>query len=385
MFLDSRSAQEVNKLDFAQDPSAPDFADLSPQKRRFTLPSTPDHYLNWDLDSLLANAAEVMSDNDDESQMIISDDESSHSDSSGPALSPILQATEDNDVAAEELMPDYSNTNSNIDAISLEPGGTATVTEATSSDFSPDPGSPVYHPQDDAEPISPVRSFDPKPYCDITTSPTFRSEEVHLPRKGFSHLNPLLIVLQSHMPCLLISKDDIYLIQRPLDSARDHVDLVQTMRHPLHPQDPNDYIGHYDRQCFHTQIPELGVFIIGSPVGRAAIFSLTKLRKPRPADHGKSVYGYGFHLEYILPFSAHDETNIWSSTTHPQCPRAMLMGVAVGPVQGMFDEVRENGEVGPRRDRRWRLLMYYTDHSVLSFEIARKRVGQEPGLGDLVV
>jgi hypothetical protein len=142
------------------------------------------------------------------------------------------------------------------------------------------------------------------------------------------------------------------------------------MRRPLHPGLQDQKLASYDRHCYSTHIPELGIFIIASPVGRAAIFALTKSRNP---------ITYGFQLEYILPFASGDENEI----TSPEFSNSRLVGVAAGPVQGSFDLPGERG-TGPK-GRRWRLLMYYMDHTVLSFEISRKRAGGDVGLGDLIV
>jgi hypothetical protein len=66
-------------------------------------------------------------------------------------------------------------------------------------------------------------------------------------------------------------------------------------------------------------------------------------------------------------------------------PHARLIGVAVGPMQGTFDNTieREDGD-GPQC-RRWRLMMYYTDHTVLSYEISRQRATESPDVSELVV
>jgi hypothetical protein len=142
------------------------------------------------------------------------------------------------------------------------------------------------------------------------------------------------------------------------------------MRRPLHPDPWDQTVGSFDRHCFSTQIPELGIFIVASPLGRAAIFALTRARETDM---------YSFNLEYMVPFSSGTEEEVVS----PVDPRTRLIGIAAGPVQGMFDRC---GLEGKRpRERRWRLLMYYTDHTVVSFELARRRGKGEPGLGDLVV
>lgn len=111
----------------------------------------------------------------------------------------------------------------------------------------------------------------------------------------------------------------------------------------------------------------MGIFIVASPTGRAAIFALTRSHS---ADKG---YHYGFHLEYILPLNKNEPMIL-----NQHHPPKRLVGVAVGPVQGML------GRDG-RGDRTWRLMMYFTDHSAMSFELKRKRVKGTPSLGDLVV
>lgn len=151
-------------------------------------------------------------------------------------------------------------------------------------------------------------------------------------------------------------------------AAGDEPDHTLVMRQPLHtgPWRPNPVSA--DRLCFSTQIPELGIFIVASPSGRAAIFALT-----RSHDASKG-FTYGFHLEYILPFVRGNENVVIGQ--HQSQKR--LVGVAVGPIQGMLG--RDSGS-----DRMWRLMMYFTSHEVMSFELKRKRAEGTPGLGDLVV
>lgn len=104
-----------------------------------------------------------------------------------------------------------------------------------------------------------------------------------------------------------------------------------------------------------------------------------------PAEDGEGLQ-YGFKLEYLLPFEAGRDTQVYDVPQPYNEPPARLVGVAVGPVQGMFDEPDDQGdELWAMRPRRWRLLMYYTDHTVLSFELAKDRDGESPGLSELVV
>jgi hypothetical protein len=164
----------------------------------------------------------------------------------------------------------------------------------------------------------------------------------------------------------LITKDDIFLLQSPF-SGPNRVEPVLTMRHPLHPSLPPIDASH-DRHCFSTQIPELGIFIIASPIGRVAIFAITKILV------AEEEWKFGFELEYILPFEKDNEECV----TGDKDAARRLVGVAASPVQG------SEGLEGSGRDMKWRLMMYFTDHEVMSWEIGRKR-GEDVGLGELVV
>jgi hypothetical protein len=199
---------------------------------------------------------------------------------------------------------------------------------------------------------------------------------------------------QISSPLLIVTKEDIYLYQRPLDYASDQSDYIVTMRRPLHPADlhiPCLFIpGSHDRHCYTTQIPELGVFIIASPHGRAGVFSLTRA----PGHESPQTTGrpqFSFQIEYILPFRNGDDRKVWD------VEGARLIGVAAGPVQGMLDDaerrvgVGEEGNGGDRYDeqppskRRWRIMMYYTDHTVLAFELGKKREGGALDVEALIV
>ncbi|KAG9197876.1 hypothetical protein G6514_000768 [Epicoccum nigrum] len=225
-------------------------------------------------------------------------------------------------------------------------------------------------------------------YCEVITSFTL-ARQVRTP---FPNPKPQTDThqLQINSPLLIVTKEDVYLYQRPLDYAGDHSDYIVTMRRPLHPNDlhiPCLFIpGSHDRHCYTTQIPELGVFIVASPNGRAGVFSLTRAPgHANPQASGRPQFG--FQLEYILPFADRDGRKVWD------VEGARLIGVAAGPVQGMLDsESGVGGEGGGgglyeerRGKRRWRVLMYYTDHTVLAFELGRKRGGVDVDVEALVV
>lgn len=88
-----------------------------------------------------------------------------------------------------------------------------------------------------------------------------------------------------------------------------------------------------------------------------------------------------------MPFDNSDENKIWDVNG------ARLIGVAAGPVQGMLDKFDEPGSddeevLGSNEKpgaRRWRVMMYFTDHTVLAFELGRKRGVETPEVEDLIV
>lgn len=95
---------------------------------------------------------------------------------------------------------------------------------------------------------------------------------------------------------------------------------------------------------------------------------------------------FGFRLDHLLPFERQiGELGLGEAGNR-------LVGIAVGPVQGMLDQP-EGAEMGERTRspgaRRWRLMMTYDNHTVLSYELGKYREREDtddaPGLADLVV
>ncbi|EUC43178.1 hypothetical protein COCMIDRAFT_38851 [Bipolaris oryzae ATCC 44560] len=181
-------------------------------------------------------------------------------------------------------------------------------------------------------------------------------------------------------PFLILTKEEFFLVQRPfVPDTKSTTSRIVSMRRPLHPGEWIPSLATQDRHCYFSQIPELGIFIVGSPIGRAAIFSLYWTR-----DEGSVHRRYGFKLEYLLPFKQENENQISGA------PIGRMIGVAVSPVQGLFDgpgggDASAEREQGVRLPRRWRILMYYMDHTVLSFELSKPRESESPDLEELVV
>jgi hypothetical protein len=110
-----------------------------------------------------------------------------------------------------------------------------------------------------------------------------------------------------------------------------------------------------DRLSFQTNIPELGILIVGSPKGRVALLSLGQssweVRRSKPV--------FFYRLDAILPLKSQEDRG-----ERPEC---RLAGIAVSPLQGQLAR-----SLDCEVPRKWRLLLYYADHSMLSYELDRK-------------
>lgn len=210
----------------------------------------------------------------------------------------------------------------------------------------------------------------------------------------FTSTMPVQDAAEERRPFIIVTKEEIYLFQRPIDpkytdrrTKKDCFRPVLSMRNPLYPRGswerspilPNGgNIFMYHRQCFTTQIPELGVFIIGSPTGRVGIFRLTRTK----CDSADASELFGFRLDHLLPLKKRDGNYVVNDVW-----RRQLVGVAVGPVQGMLDMAAdgESPVVNEGRARRWRLMMYYHDNTVYSYELGKFEQEGPVGLEELVV
>ncbi|KAL6719689.1 hypothetical protein ACLMJK_001610 [Lecanora helva] len=113
-----------------------------------------------------------------------------------------------------------------------------------------------------------------------------------------------------------------------------------------------------------AQIPELGVVAIANQVGRVGILTTTKAREG---------HLFGYRIECVLPFKSQEQE------MRPSVP---LMGLAVGPVQGLEKRPEPGSVQDVTQDvpqtrpawsslRRYRLLIVYCDHTILSYELSR--------------
>ena len=140
-------------------------------------------------------------------------------------------------------------------------------------------------------------------------------------------------------------------------------------------RDPD--LGHHFRACGRlnmlVHIPELKLIIVGSPTGYVALITPT-VRKHRQGcwrlvgTNHQSMPDYGFHVEQILP--SVEEVKEHRKKLRP------LHGIAVSPVQGGPDE--ESPHFWPGLpSRRYRLMMHYRDHSIMTYVITRTEYEEE--------
>jgi hypothetical protein len=227
------------------------------------------------------------------------------------------------------------------------------------------------------------------PYCEIITEISYVPVSgIKLPRhtRRFTERHYAYIYQDAIFPpTLIITKSELYLLQPQVPGSTNHQTRIITASSPLYPTRDLKHPPYHDRYHLSAQIPELGIFVIGSQGGRCSIFSLTHTHE-YDGDEKKLIYG--FRQEYILPFD-NQEKAVARRFGHGHWPSTKLVGIAVGPVQGMLDEMADDtGRENPDESivgKRWRLLMLYEDHTLLSYDISRRREDDSLALDEMVV
>ena len=108
--------------------------------------------------------------------------------------------------------------------------------------------------------------------------------------------------------------------------------------------------------------PELSLMAVGSPTGRVVLLTLT--RKAAPAERDEGTWEHGFRVEWVLPTGSDEDEH--RKTLRP------MHGMALGPVQ-MGDGIGGKvGGGGPAMPRRYRLMLHYRSHDILSYELTRE-------------
>jgi hypothetical protein len=177
----------------------------------------------------------------------------------------------------------------------------------------------------------------------MTPAPNFNYRDANYPC-------PLFVTSKADA-CLLQPKDHLNRVT-PVIGYQDPLEQWAVM----HMNKPFPWFHHdqaMDRLSLQAHIPELGALIIGTPKGRVGVFTLCQSLEK---TDGSPIY---FHrLDWILPFE--------SQESNDERPLSKLIGIAVGPVQGhlqVWDGVK---------NRKWRLILHYNDHTLLSYEITKE-------------
>ncbi|KAK0747887.1 hypothetical protein B0T21DRAFT_343611 [Apiosordaria backusii] len=113
-------------------------------------------------------------------------------------------------------------------------------------------------------------------------------------------------------------------------------------------------------------VPELYLLVLGSEVGRVALVTLTKTSK---SIHGAPVRR-GFRVDCVLPRKAEEEKRL-----RPFCA---LVGMAISPEPAPGPRAKGQLELCPPGMTRrgpvvYRLMLHYADHTILMYDIARRR------------
>ncbi|KAI5367991.1 Putative ribonucleotide reductase, transcriptional regulator Crt10 [Septoria linicola] len=172
------------------------------------------------------------------------------------------------------------------------------------------------------------------------------------------------------LPCPILhaSVRNVYLLQPHARKSSDGPFRSPTVgfTNALHQmiQAEHAWLNAFERLNMHLYIPAIGIVVLASQKGRAMVISLTKLSKrawyPAEMQNGQvdKKTNYAMRIEHILPFQSQEE--------QVHRPFQPLHGIAASPIQ-------QGGARLPESQRRWRLMLMYADHSILCYEISRRR------------
>ena len=213
---------------------------------------------------------------------------------------------------------------------------------------------------DDDSPAIDTNNIEPLGYQPVYAGERPAGARVSIPRREWATATqPKSESLPFSIFCT--SETEISLLQDPMVQA--NVVMTEPLCQHLPPN--LHWLANFNRLNMVVQIPELGIVAVASQVGRVALLTLTRM---------KGLNHCAFRLDWILPFKSQEDQGV-----RPTVP---LLGIAAGPIQGrQFDP--ESADAGtPHREmkeswraiessRRYRLILTYYDHTVLSYEIGR--------------
>ena len=243
-----------------------------------------------------------------------SDDESDESDGSEGAQDD-AGAAEDADVREESILMDPLQDDldggipAEVAANALETIDTDQLDEARS----------LQEPEDSEE--DPPEHMSPEGYS--PSQPAY-STKISEKQKQYEH-HDSVVFSPGDRPCLPIlhcSTSNLRLLHGPT-AAAPHFFCAEALKQLVPPAIQHSGLWHLDRLNLVHSIPELGIVIIATQIGRCAVCSLTRKGKGGP---------FGLRVDWTLPFREQEKQH--------QRPNAPLLGLAVGPIQGR--------EVGPQ-------------------------------------
>ncbi|KAF6826172.1 hypothetical protein CPLU01_09820 [Colletotrichum plurivorum] len=130
-----------------------------------------------------------------------------------------------------------------------------------------------------------------------------------------------------------------------------------------HPSNP--FMQHSKRLNMVLHVPELSLVVIGSAMGRVIL--LTPTRAPHGVEGYRFTVKHGYRIDWVLPTRTDEKAG--------RRPPRGLYGIAVGPVQESGAPgclLRSDSAPAPSpASRRYRLMLHYRDHRILTYEIGR--------------
>ncbi|KAJ6446013.1 pyridine nucleotide-disulfide oxidoreductase family protein [Purpureocillium lavendulum] len=113
-----------------------------------------------------------------------------------------------------------------------------------------------------------------------------------------------------------------------------------------------------------AHVRDLSLVVVGSPTGRVLLLTPTRLEKAMQFRLGE--LRYGFRVDWVLPRKSDEK--VCRKTMRP------LHGMAVGPMPGTGSEAGPDDSHGSGAcggPRRYRLMLHYRNHDILTYEIGR--------------